>query len=140
MTLRRSPPVLILAGTIAAPACLCLGAMPAAAQRLGQGGGTEISLWRVMLALIFCVAIGAAAIFLLRRRYRGVRPLAFRRERRLQLVENMRLSHQVDLCIVSRDGREYLIAASPQGVTLVDAGPFDPAAQAAPADTLEVPA
>lgn len=122
---------------------LCLGplpaalvAAPAAAQRLGQGTGTDVPILRVIIALGFCLALGAAAIFLLRRRYRGARPLAFGRERRLQLVENLRLSHQVDLCIVSRDGREYLIASSPQGVTVVDDGPF---AAPAPAEPPEAP-
>src|SRR5437868_10619943 len=110
------------------PLLMALAGAPAAAQRLGQGAGTDISIWCVILALLFCLALGGAAIFVLRRRFRGVRPIAFGRERRLQLIENMRLSHQVDLCIVSRDGQEYLIAASPQGVTLVDRGPFDGAA------------
>jgi flagellar biogenesis protein FliO len=109
------------------PLLMLFAAAPAASQRLGQGAGTDISIWRVILALLFCLALGGAAIFVLRRRFRGVRPRSFGRERRLQLVENIRLSHQVDLCIVSRDGHEYLIAASPQGVTLVDRGPFDSA-------------
>jgi flagellar biogenesis protein FliO len=121
-----------------APLVMLSTAMPATAQRLGQGAGADISIWRVLLALLFCLALGAAAIFLLRRRYRGARPLAFGRERRLQLVENIRLSHQVDLCIVSRDGREYLIATSPQGVTVVDDGPFEvPASTPALAETPE---
>lgn len=121
------------------PFLMVLTATPAAAQRLGQAAGTDISIWRVILALLFCLALGGAAIFVLRRRFRGVRPLAFGRDRRLQLIENIRLSHQVDLCIVSRDGHEYLIAASPQGVTLVDKGPFvtpPMADDAEPAETL----
>jgi flagellar biogenesis protein FliO len=113
-------------------------AMPAAAQRIGQGAGAEVSMWRVILALLFCLALGAAVVFLLRRRFRGARPLSFGREKRLQLVENMRLSHQVDLCIVSRDGHEYLIAASPHGVTVVDDGPFSvPVAPAEPEGATE---
>lgn len=112
------------------PLLIAFAAAPAAAQRLGQGGGTDVPVWRVILALAFCLALGAAAIFLLRRRYGGVRPRVFGQERRLQLVETLRLGHQANLCIVSRDGHEYLIAASPQGITLVDAGPF--AAREAP--------
>jgi flagellar biogenesis protein FliO len=108
-----------------APLTFAFAAAPAAAQRLGQGTGTDLPLWRVLLALAFCLALGIAAVLLLRRRYRGARPLTFGRERRLQLVENLRLSHQVDLCIVSRDGHEYLITSGPQGVTLVDRGPFE---------------
>jgi flagellar biogenesis protein FliO len=122
------------------PVLMALATTPAAAQRLGQGTGTDISIWRVILALLFCLVLGGAAIFVLRRRFRGVRPRAFGRDRRLQLIENIRLSHQVDLCIVSRDGHEYLIAASPQGTTLVDSGPFDagtPIAKHQPAETSE---
>lgn len=123
---------------VAAAPALCLAALvaagPAAAQRLGQGEGTDVPIWRVILALGFCLALGVAATFLLKRRYRGVRPRAFGRERRLQLIENLRLSHQVDLCIVSRDGHEYLIAAGPQGVTMVDGGPFTGPGAAAPFD------
>lgn len=119
------------------PLLVAFTAAPALAQRIGQGTGADISIWRVILALLFCLALGGAAIFVLRRRFRGARPLAFGRDRRLQLIENIRLSHQVDLCLVSRDGHEYLIAASPQGVTLVDRGPFEagalPAATAAEA-------
>jgi flagellar protein FliO/FliZ len=115
------------------PLAFAFGAAPAAAQRLGQGAGTDVPIWRVLLALGFCLALGIAAIMLLRRRYRGARPLVFGRDRRLQLVENLRLSHQVDLCIVSRDGQEYLITASPHGVTIVDGGPFSPPA------TVDVP-
>ena len=106
-----------------APLVFAFAAAPASAQRLGQAAGSDVSLWRVLLALAFCLALGVGAILLLRRRYRGARPLAFGRERRLQLVENLRLSHQVDLCIVSRDGREYLITASPHGVTVIDGAP-----------------
>jgi len=122
-----------------APLLMLLAAMPAGAQRLGQGAGADVSIWRVILALFFCLALGAAAIFFLRRRYRGARPLAFGRERRLQLVENLRLSHQVDLCIVSRDGREYLVAASPQGVTVVDGVPFEAPVSAQPPEPDEAP-
>jgi hypothetical protein len=114
-----------------------LAAGPAAAQRLGQGGGADIPVWRVLLALLFCLALGGAAILLLRKRYGGARPLAFGRPRRLQLVENLRLSHQVDLCIVRRDGLEYVLAASPHGVVLVDGtartGPGEPAPEEVPA-------
>jgi flagellar biogenesis protein FliO len=122
------------------PLLMLFAATPAASQRLGQGAGTDISIWRVILALLFCLALGGAAIYVLRRRFRGVRPLAFGRERRLELHENMRLSHQVDLCIVSRDGHEYLIATSPQGVTLVDRGPFEALSQEAVAGPPEASA
>ena len=109
-----------LAALVAA-AALLLAAAPALAQRLGQGTGTEVPIWRVLGALFLCLALAVAAAFLLRRRLAGgARPIAFGRSRRLQLVESLRLSHQVDLCVVSCDGGEFLIAASPHGATLID--------------------
>ncbi|MEJ0027180.1 MAG: flagellar biosynthetic protein FliO [Rhizomicrobium sp.] len=41
------------------------------------------------------------------------------RSRRLTILESLRLSHQVDLCIVACDGREILVAAHTQGVQLL---------------------
>ncbi|HEV2818520.1 MAG TPA: flagellar biosynthetic protein FliO [Allosphingosinicella sp.] len=106
---------------IALAGALLLAAAPALAQRLGQGTGTEVPIWRVLGALFLCLALAVAAAFLLRRRLAGgARPLAFGGPRRLQLVESLRLSHQVDLCVVSCDGGEFLIAATPHGATLID--------------------
>ena len=104
-----------LAGT------LLLAAAPALAQRLGQGTGTEVPVWRVLGALLLCLGLAVAAAYVLRRRLGGgARPVSFGRSRRLQLVESLRLSHQVDLCVVSCDGGEFLIAATPHGATLID--------------------
>lgn len=102
-------------------ALLLLGHGPALAQRLGQGTGGEVPVWRVLGALGFCLALAIGAAFVLKRRLGGGRPLGFgrARARRLELVESLRLSHQVDLCIVGCDGRELLIAATPHGAVLV---------------------
>jgi flagellar biogenesis protein FliO len=109
---------LMLRTSIAATA-LMAGA-PALAQRLGQGTGGEVPVWRVLGALAFCLALAIGAAFLLRRRLGGPVRATFGRDRRLQLVESLRLSHQIDLCVISCDGAEFLLAATPHGATLIN--------------------
>jgi flagellar biogenesis protein FliO len=98
---------------------LFLVAAPALAQRIGQGTGTEVPVWRVLGALALCLGLALAAAFVLRRRLGGPLPLAMGRARRLQLVETVRLGPQVHLCLVSCDGTEFLVAASAQGATTI---------------------
>lgn len=107
------------AARIACAAALLPMAAPAVAQRLGQGTGTEVPVWRVLGALALCLALAVAAAYFLRRRLGGSLPLARGRTRRLQLVETLRLSHQVDICLVSCDGAEFIVAATQQGATTV---------------------
>jgi flagellar biogenesis protein FliO len=116
--IRRGGVLGFRAGAVAAT--LLTGA-PALAQRLGQGTGTEVPVWRVLGALAFCLLLAGAAAVLLKRRLRGPGRVAFGRARRLQLVESLRLSHQIDLCVVSCDGTEFMLAASPHGATLINA-------------------
>lgn len=121
-------------GMVRAAACATawlLPVAPALAQRLGQGTGAEVPVWRVLGALLLCLALAVAAAYILRRRMNGVMPRSLRgAERRLQLVETMRLSHQVDLCIVRCDGRELLVAATPHGATALAADLSGPPAPA----------
>lgn len=113
---------------IAGAAFLLLAAAPAFAQRIGQGTGTEVPVWRVLGALALCLALAVAAAYFLRRRLGGSLPLAIGRTRRLQLVETLRLSHQIDICLVSCDGAEFLLAASAHGAaTIILALPPSPA-------------
>lgn len=93
----------------------------AAAQRLGQGGGAEVSWWRVAAALLLCLGLAFGAAIALRRRWRGGGPLFTQGPRRLELVESLRLGHQNDICIVRCDDRNIILAATPQGVTLIEA-------------------
>jgi flagellar biogenesis protein FliO len=121
------------ASWIAGAFFLLLGAAPAFAQRLGQGTGTEVPVWRVLGALALCLALAVAAAYVLRRRLGGSLPLNMGRTRRLQLVETLRLSHHIDLCLVSCDGAEFLVAASAQGATTIKASlPPGPIAEPEP--------
>lgn len=99
----------------------------AQAQVLGQGPQDEISWWRVIAALIFCLMLAAGAAFFIKARMGGALPfrgLALARtpgsKRRLELVETLRLKPQLDLVIVRCDGRELLLATHAQTAQLIE--------------------
>ncbi len=97
-------------------------AHPLAAQTLGQAPDDPVSIVRVFFALLLCLALAVAAAFALRGRIKGGGwPLAAlgRKERRLHLIEALRLSHQVDLCFVQCDGDTLLMATSAKGVQIL---------------------
>lgn len=111
------------------PAALCGGifaAAPAAAQTLGQGSDVEISIWRIVAAFVLCALLAVAGAFLLKARQGSVRlvSLIAKQDRRLRLIETLRLGHQADLCIVECDGRQLLIAASAHETRLLANLPF----------------
>ena len=111
-----------IAGRIAVALLTLLAAAPAFAQRIGQGTGTEVPIWRVLIALALCLGLAVGAAYVLRRRLGGAMPLAMGRSRRLQLVESLRITPQVHICLVSCDGAEFLVAASPQGAAAIEPG------------------
>lgn len=81
-----------------------------------------VSLWRVFGSLLLCLALAVAGAFALRARFGGgglPRIFSQRDERRLRLIESVRLNPHVQLCIVVCDGHELLVAASPQGATVL---------------------
>lgn len=85
------------------------------AQTLGGAKETDIPVWRVIGAFMLCAGLAVAAAYALKTRLRGATPVFSRTERRLELVETVRLSHQVDVCLMRCDGREFIVAASPHG-------------------------
>jgi flagellar biogenesis protein FliO len=87
----------------------------AMAQHLAQADSPDIAWWRVVGALVFCLLLGVLAAFALRKRLRGGAPVFGAAAKRLRLVESVRLSHRVDVCLVECDDRTYLIATSAQG-------------------------
>ncbi len=106
----------ILAGVL-----LVCADTPAFAQKLGQAPDDGISFVRVLAALLLCLAIAvAAAIFLQKRAGLGLTlPSLIKRHARLKLVESLRVSPQVNVCIVTCDGRELLLEVSPQGASIL---------------------
>ena len=96
----------------------------ASAQTLGQAPDDGVSFWRVAGALLFCIALGIGAILVLRARggalpTRPVFASLVHKDRRLQLIEALRLNQHVDLCMVSCDGKVMLLAASAHGVDVL---------------------
>lgn len=95
-------------------------AAQARGQTLGQGASDDISLWRVLGALVLCLGLAVGAAYALRGRLRGGALPAFgTSDRRLRLVESVRLSHQTDICLMRRDGEEFLVAATAQGLVVI---------------------
>jgi hypothetical protein len=98
---------------------LALALAPApllAAGRGGLGGGEEVavSLWRIVAALLICVAVALLAVLLIRQRAGKIdlRALLARIEVRspaIQVVETRRLSLHADICLLRHDDREYLL-------------------------------
>jgi hypothetical protein len=125
-------------------ALLWLSAMPAFAQKLGQGADDDVSVWRVLAALLLCMVLAIAGAFMLRSGHlrlgagRGLAALfptkcgPAKRGRRLAVVETVRLGHQAELSIVTCDGEDLLVSSSAQGVALVAKLP-QPAGKAGPA-------
>ena len=113
-----------------AVACWTLPPATALAQTLGKGGGTELPWWRVVGALLFCLLLAAGAAVALKLRTGG-RVQLFTAlggdDRRLRLVESIRLSHQVDICVFRFDQREFVVAATPQGALVLASGDAPPA-------------
>lgn len=90
------------------------------AQRLGQASdNTDVAWWRVIGALVLCLLLAAGAAFALRYRLRGSVRLPSAQGRRLRLVESLRLSHNVDVCLLECDSEHFLVAATPQGAVLL---------------------
>lgn len=94
----------------------------ALAQHLGQGEDEGVSALRVVLALALCLALAAAGAFALRSRLgtTGFKWRPIRADSRLELLQSLRLSHQIDLSIVRCDDQELLIVASQHGVQIFD--------------------
>ena len=92
----------------------------AAPRHLGGGGALNVSLGRLVFALLFCLGLAVIAALLLKRAggrfdltalgtpFGKPRALA----RRLQLIEARRVSSHADLCLVRCDDCEYLILSS----------------------------
>jgi flagellar biogenesis protein FliO len=132
---------IVSAWTLAAAAAMV--ASPSAAQTLPQGG-TEapVSLGRVVAALVLCMLLALAGALVLRRRALGgaivpgpgaslfaklalLQPPASRVDRRLSIVQTVQAGASLHVCLIKLDGQEYLVASTPQAITLLN-GPVPP--------------
>ena len=98
----------------------------ALAQTLGQAVNPEVPWWRVFGALLMCILLAVGGAFALRSRLGLGLGLGLRMpiivgsdQRRLRLLETVRLSHQVDVCLLRWDDRDLIVAATPQGAVLL---------------------
>jgi uncharacterized membrane protein YraQ (UPF0718 family) len=101
------------ASFFAAAALLAAPAL-AAGGRLGGGQPLEVSLGRIVSALVICIIIAVLAALLIRQRAGKVDLHALfarlqSRPRAIEVVETRRLSPHADLCVVRHSGREYLL-------------------------------
>jgi flagellar biogenesis protein FliO len=111
-----------------------LTSSPALAQagRLGGGGGgVDVSLTRIVSALILCLMLAALAALLLKRSGGRVDTRVLRRmfvrlpqaARRIDVIETRRVSQYADVCLLRCDGREYLILCAQQQQTVLRDAP-----------------
>lgn len=101
---------------LGAAALMALAAAPAFAGpgRLGGGEPLEVSLGRIVAALLICIVIAFLAVLMIRQRGGRFDLSALvtkidMRRRALRVVETRRLSPHADLCIVEHEGCEYLL-------------------------------
>ena len=118
--MRLDRPLLLLA-----VATLML-AGPACAQTLGRATGPDIAWWRVLAALLLCLALAVGGALALRARLAagGSIPKAPWRfgtsaARRLRVVEAIRVGSQTEICLIACDETEYLVAVSPQKIEVL---------------------
>jgi hypothetical protein len=102
-------------------ATLCAGAALLAASpawagggRLGGGQPLEVSLGRIVSALVICIIIAVLAVLLIRQRSGKIDLHALfgrlqMRPRAIEVVETRRLSPHADICLIRNAGREYLL-------------------------------
>lgn len=108
-------------------------ASPALAQagRLGGGGSVDVSLTRIITALILCLMLAALAALLLKRSGGKIDVPALRglfaqmpvAPRRIQVIETRRVSQYADVCLLRCDGRDYLILSAQQQQTVLRDAP-----------------
>jgi hypothetical protein len=102
---------------------------PGLAQTLGQAPQPDFSWVRWVAALLLCLLLAAGGAFALRARMGvGGRPLGFQgplsawlkgsaaTPRRVQVIESVRASPSLELCLFTCDGEDFLVAATPHGV------------------------
>ncbi|MDB5441401.1 MAG: Flagellar biosynthesis protein FliO [Caulobacteraceae bacterium] len=101
----------------------------AEAQVLGQGPAPGVSAWRVVAALVLCLVLAVAGAVALKSRLGARAPkvwplqglnlwrwrTAARGGRRVEALESIRLSPQVEVCLFNCDGRAFLAVATTQG-------------------------
>ena len=102
------------AGFCAGAALLAAAPALAGGGRLGGGQPLEVSLGRIVAALVICIIVAVLAALLIRQRSGKIDLHALfgrlqARPRAIDVVETRRLSPNADICVVRHSGREYLL-------------------------------
>lgn len=90
--------------------------------RLGGGGGLDLSLTRIVISLLLCLALAGSLIVLLKRNggrlnvgmLRGLVAKGLPAEQRIRVIESRRISAHADLCLIRCDDIEYVVLSSAQ--------------------------
>lgn len=98
-------------------------AATASANGLGNGTAPEVPWLRIVISLLFCLALAAAAIVAIKRSRIGIggflksgRKL---RQPEIHVVETRRIAPHASVCLVEFDGRHLLLGVSAQGVAVI---------------------
>jgi flagellar biogenesis protein FliO len=91
---------------------------------VADGVDPAVSIWRIIAALAFCLALGLGAIFALRSRLSLFTIASGGKARRLVLIEQITLGPQRSACIISIDNTEYLALLSGSVVQIVPLTPL----------------
>ncbi|KQN21416.1 hypothetical protein ASE86_14415 [Sphingomonas sp. Leaf33] len=108
--------------------------LAAAPARLGGGGAIDVSLGRIVSALLVCLLLAGAAALLLRRGGGRIdwRALADWKKaapaRRIVVIETRRISAHADICLFRCDDRDYLVLCSASQQQVLRDPPAEPAA------------
>lgn len=132
---RHRQVILRLRSLLAGLALGCLGT-PGFAQRLGGGSASEVSVVRVVGALILCLFVAVLAILFLRHRQGKGFPPAFgkliRTHPEIDVREVRRLTVQHSVGLIRHDDREYLLLLSPGDSLLLRERAVAPGVEEAP--------
>lgn len=98
--------------------------------RLGGGGAVDVSLTRIVVALLLGTMLAVLAALAIKRGGGRFDMAVMRRlfaklpvVRRIEVIESRRVSQHADLCLVRCDGEEYLILSSAQQQQILRGGP-----------------
>jgi len=100
-------------------------AAPALAAGLGKGAAPAIPWARITLAFVFCIALAAGAILLMRtyRLHEGGHFSFPRRQagqHAIEIVETRRVSQHGDACLLRCHGQDYLFVVTAHQIVLLD--------------------
>lgn len=106
-----------------------LATLAAATAPLAYGEGPTVPWARIVLSLLFCLALGIGAIAFIRKRAgrASLGPIAMllqgaerSKERELELLERLPLTATSQICLVRCGNRRLLVLVSPGGAQLIE--------------------